>query len=47
MLSNWVLVAINDDTNANGCYHIHSEPVKFTVTDGNITESLYGWHVLD
>lgn len=47
MLSNWVLVAINDDTTAKGCYHIHSEPVKFTVTDGNVTESLYGQQVLD
>lgn len=47
MLSNWILVAINDNATAKGCYNIHSEVVKFTVTDGSITESLYGQQILE
>lgn len=47
MLSNWVLVAIDDRATASGCYNIYSEVKKFTVTDGTITESLYGHQVLE
>lgn len=47
MLSSWRLIAINDDSLAKGCYNIYSELVKFTITDGSITESLYGHQIME
>lgn len=47
MLSNWRLVAINDDSFAKGFYSVYSELVKFTITDGTVTKSIYGGQIFD
>lgn len=47
MLSKWILIAIDDKVTASGYYVIYSEVKKFTVTDGTITESLYGHQILE
>lgn len=47
MLSNWRLVAINDDSFAKGIFSIYSEPVKFTITDGSVTKSVFGSQISD
>ena len=47
MLSNWRLVAINDDGFAKGIFSVYSELVKFTITDGTVTKSIFGGQILD
>lgn len=42
MLSNWRLIAINDDSSAVGIFSIYSESVKLTITDGSVTKSVFG-----
>lgn len=42
MLSKWVLVAIDDNATASGVYDVYTKNVKFTITNGSTTRSLYG-----